>query len=119
MKGFTLIELLAVIVILAIILLIATPMVLGVIDSAKEKAAHSSAVMFVRQIEQQHMMAQYITSQALTLNAGVVDATSVNVSELPDASNITLDAQGRANGTVEYEGFEFTVTAGDVADTAN
>ena len=35
-KGFTLIELLAVIVILAIIALIATPMILGVIDTAKQ-----------------------------------------------------------------------------------
>ena len=37
-KGFTLIELLAVIVILAIIALIATPITLGIINNAKEKA---------------------------------------------------------------------------------
>jgi len=37
-KGFTLIELLAVIVILAIIALIATPIILGVIDKAKRGA---------------------------------------------------------------------------------
>ena len=37
-KGFTLIELLAVIVILAIIALIATPIILGMIDSAKKQA---------------------------------------------------------------------------------
>ena len=40
-KGFTLIELLAVIVILAIIALIATPMILGVIDTAKRGSAES------------------------------------------------------------------------------
>ena len=35
-KGFTLIELLAVIVILAIIALIATPIIIGVIDDARK-----------------------------------------------------------------------------------
>ncbi len=37
-KGFTLIELLAVIVILSIIALIATPMILGVIETTKKGA---------------------------------------------------------------------------------
>ena len=41
-NGFTLIELLAVIIILAVIALIATPIVLNVIDSAKKSAAASS-----------------------------------------------------------------------------
>jgi len=42
-KGFTLIELLAVIIVLAVIALIATPIVLDVIDSAKLKAFEESA----------------------------------------------------------------------------
>ena len=42
-KGFTLVELLAVIVILAIIALIATPLILNVIDNAKKGAAEASA----------------------------------------------------------------------------
>lgn len=42
-KGFTLIELLAVIVILAIIALIATPIVIGVINNAREKSVVNSA----------------------------------------------------------------------------
>ena len=41
-KGFTLIELLAVIVILAIISLIATPIILGMINNAKENAFKES-----------------------------------------------------------------------------
>ena len=42
-KGFTLIELLAVIVILAIIALIATPIVLNIINDAKEESELRSA----------------------------------------------------------------------------
>ncbi|MGE5456475.1 MAG: prepilin-type N-terminal cleavage/methylation domain-containing protein [Ignavibacteriales bacterium] len=42
-KGFTLIELLAVIVILAIIALIASPIIIGLIDDARKSAAANSA----------------------------------------------------------------------------
>ena len=42
-KGFTLVELLAVIVILALIALIATPIILNVINDAKKQAAKDSA----------------------------------------------------------------------------
>ena len=41
-KGFTLIELLAVIVILAIIALIATPVILNIIEDARKSAAERS-----------------------------------------------------------------------------
>ena len=50
-KGFTLIELLAVIVILAIIALIATPMILGIIEKAKKGGAESSALGFIDAVE--------------------------------------------------------------------
>lgn len=50
-KGFTLIELLAVIVILAIIALIATPMILGVIDSSKKGALEASAYGIINAAE--------------------------------------------------------------------
>ena len=50
-KGFTLIESLAVIVILAIIALIATPIVMNVIEGAKEGAAERSAENYLRAVE--------------------------------------------------------------------
>ncbi len=50
-KGFTLIELLAVIVILAIIALIATPIVLNLIDKARKGAAESSAYAYINAAE--------------------------------------------------------------------
>lgn len=50
-KGFTLIELLAVIVILAIIALIATPIVLGIINDARKSSANESAKLIVKNVE--------------------------------------------------------------------
>ena len=52
-KGFTLIELLAVIVILAVISLIATPMILGVIETSKESSAKVSAYGYIDAVEKQ------------------------------------------------------------------
>ena len=42
-RGFTLIELLAVIIVLAVIALIATPVVLNVVENARKEAAKNSA----------------------------------------------------------------------------
>lgn len=51
-NAFTLIELLAVIVILAIIALIATPIILGIINDAKEQSTKRSAELYIDAVEQ-------------------------------------------------------------------
>ena len=68
-KGFTLIELLAVIVILAIIALIATPIVLGIINDAKESSNKQSASFIINAVEQSYNM-------AFALNGGTVPTVS-------------------------------------------
>ncbi len=50
-RGFTLIELLAVIVILAIIALIATPIILSIINDSRESAGLRSAEMYLKGVE--------------------------------------------------------------------
>ena len=52
-KGFTLVELLAVIVILAIIAVIATPIILGVIEKSKKGAVENSALGYTEAVEKQ------------------------------------------------------------------
>ena len=52
-KGFTLIELLAVIVVLAIIALIASPIILNIIESSKKKVAIDSAYGYIEAVELQ------------------------------------------------------------------
>ena len=51
-KGFTLIELLAVIVILAIIALIATPIILNIIGNAKDESNEMSKELYLRAVNQ-------------------------------------------------------------------
>jgi type IV pilus assembly protein PilA len=56
-KGFTLIELLAVIVILAIIALIATPIVLGIIEESRVNTQKVSAGYMIDTVEKAYSMA--------------------------------------------------------------
>ena len=56
-KGFTLIELLAVIVILAIIALIATPIVLGIIEESRVNTQKVSAQYMIDTVEKAYSMA--------------------------------------------------------------
>ena len=51
-KGFTLIELLAVIVILAIIALIATPIILNIISDSREESNKRSVELYASSVEQ-------------------------------------------------------------------
>ena len=88
-KGFTLIELLAVIVILAIIALIATPVIMNAIGSAKQKAFLDSAYGLVKAAELSS--AKQVNEQedngymVFTFNNGVLSSGN---------SNVNLDYKG-------------------------
>ena len=84
-KGFTLIELLAVIVILAIIALIATPVILGIIEDARASANERSAELIKSGIQNAYtswMMANNGSepsglSDFITEKFYTVDSTSI------------------------------------------
>ena len=59
-SGFTLIELLAVIIILAIIALIATPIILNVINNARKGALVESSRAFAKQLEYNQSLGSFI-----------------------------------------------------------
>jgi type IV pilus assembly protein PilA len=61
-KGFTLIELLAVIVILAVIALIATPLIMNVINDAKKNSAKDSAYGYTKAVENAMVTYMYTVS---------------------------------------------------------
>lgn len=87
-KGFTLIELLAIIVILAIIAVITVPLILGIIDEAKEKSAISSVVGYGKAVELAYSHYQLGTDSTLTKPTTGTD--DVTTDELNSGSYIKL-----------------------------
>ena len=77
-KGFTLIELLAVIVILAIIALIATPMILGVVENAKKGAAESSILGYLDAVEKQKIMNDLDSDTENDISDGLYSVSDLN-----------------------------------------
>ena len=105
-SGFTLIELLAVIVILAIIALIATPIILGIINDAKEESNERSVELYASAVR--NAVAAY---QLTGLNApkSFSDLTiqydgdvKCTVQELYEDGSFYLDKCKVNNGTKEY-----------------
>ena len=108
MKGFTLIELLAVIVILAVIALIATPIVLSIINDTKESAVIRSAEMYVGAVENKIMQENMKLGGKLNPKECIVntdgnvtcDGTLLEIEvngDKPDSGLITYD-RGRVTG---------------------
>ena len=92
-KGFTLVELLAVIVILALVALIATPIILNVINDAKKQAAKDSAYGYMDAVE------KYIISSELE-DKSIKDGT-YSVEELN--KKISVKGSTPDNGNIEIE----------------
>lgn len=139
-KGFTLIELLAVIVILAIIALIATPIILSMINNARKSAARSSALGYVESIENYvgfyeakqggisdiagydvAYPASTVTcskasgawSEGCTAFFAAVDKTTKG--KAPDAATDVVIENGKlkANATFTYGSYTYTYTGSD------
>ena len=103
-RGFTLIELLAVIVILAIIALIATPIILGIINDAKEDSEKRSVENYAHAVE-------LAVARVATKQGGVIEEGTYTISNdgkiitSPSGKEITVDYKGEAvtEGTIEVE----------------
>ena len=126
-KGFTLIELLAVIVILAVIALIASPLIMGTITKAKKNAAIDSAYGYIRSMETSigkiHVedASKIMEQDEITFTVSdngqklVTEGASMEVnykgSKPEDGGTITYDKNGRVvRGTLKTSGYTVTIT---------
>lgn len=116
-KGFTLIELLAVIVILAVIALIATPMILGVIDSAKKGAAESSAYGYISALENSTLKDMIDSQGATTLLDGdykvATNGTTVVCTTSATCNSTTINVSYK--GDAPANDGTFTVAGGKIS----
>ena len=111
-KGFTLIELLAVIVVLAVIALIATPIVLSLVNNAKKGAAESSATAYVKAVEN-GIMAKLIKDSSANIKGTFTIASSKNKIVNEAGTEIDVDVKGSlpAQGGTIVIGENGTVTS--------
>ena len=107
-NGFTLIELLAVIVILAIIALIATPLILRYIEQSRKGAAERSTEAAAKAAEVAYM--------ASLMNGGTAttDATALDVKNAPSAGTVAYTNANTETGdvTVTLSGVTFSAYPG-------
>lgn len=109
-KGFTLIELLAVIVILAIIMLIATPRILDIIEDARIGAAKSSAMGYINALEREAMARQLADNDTSLMNATITDPGVVEVrGQRPKEVSIEISNGIVIGGTLQFDSYVFKV----------
>ena len=99
-KGFTLIELLAVIIILAVIALIATPIVLNVIDNARISANKDSVYGLLDSAKLYY--AESLLDENKTLNGNILDKITIT-GRKPDSGFIYINEVGEVNISVMYD----------------
>ena len=102
-KGFTLIELLAVIIILAVIALIATPIVLNVVDNARVEANRDSVYGLLDGAKLYYLEGQLDTNRlGMDGETNLID--KINVSgKRPSGGNVYIDDTGLIALSVVYD----------------
>ena len=114
-KGFTLVELLAVIVILALIALIATPIILNVINDAKKQAAKDSAYGYMDAVEKYIVSSELEDKSIKDGTYSVEELNSMGVSvkgSIPDNGNIEIESKTVKSYDIGIDGY--AVSNGEV-----
>lgn len=120
-KGFTLIELLAVIIILAIVALIATPIILDVVEDARKSAAKSETSMILSGIQSycatEDMKVQMNTLVGQPKCSGKSSITAADVATMVNLGNAEVTdvtvSDGKYTFSVLSNGYKYDV-AGSV-----
>ncbi len=125
-KGFTLIELLAVIIILAIVALIATPIILDVVEDARKSAAKSETSMILSGIQ------SYCATEDMKVQMGSVQAsaakcsgkgsiTAADVATMVNLGNAKVTdvtvSDGKYTFSVLSNGYKYTVTGSVIPES--
>ena len=119
-KGFTLIELLAIIVILAIIAVITVPIILGIIDEAKQKSATNSAYGYKDAINKLYATKLLnnndykMTDKVYTVSELNTEGINVSGKEPDDNSWIEIENNEVKSGCLQFDEYKVDITNGNV-----
>ncbi len=124
-KGFTLIELLAVIVILAIIALIATPIILNIIEDSQKSAATNSAGLYVdgltKKVMSENMSGEFNPSSCTITNGNITcDGETIDYTvdgDKPTSGTITFTNGVVSGYTIVISGYTVTKSGSTVTTT--
>lgn len=112
-KGFTLVELLAVIVILAIILLIAVPNVMGIIENAKKDGFCSTAKLAYKSVEyfklQESDLVNNLSSGESLVITFTADGSEPTVINSSDDTKTSLTTFTNLDGYERFESGAFSI----------
>ena len=110
-RGFTLIELLAVIVILAIIALIATPIVLSIIDETKNNASLRSAEFYLDAVEQSILISELNNKRITDGKYNIIDGDICINNNCADKLIVEIKGEKPSSGTI-------TIQSGKIEDVS-
>ena len=119
-KGFTLIELLAIIVILAIIAVITVPLILGIIDNAKEKAVTDSAYGYKDAVNKLYASKLLdnrdykMEDRVYTISELNTEGLSVSGTEPDSNSWIQIENNNVKSGCLQYDEYKVDITNGNI-----
>ena len=94
-KGFTLIELLAVIVVLAVIALIATPIVLNLVKEAKVGAARESVTSYMKAVENTVLKEMVNGKEVVFCTEYTISGTTLTGKGTECKTPLTVDVSGK------------------------
>ena len=121
-RGFTLIELLAVIVILAIIALIATPIILNMINNARKSAAKSSTYGYIEAIDSNNGFADAEVEGYTKIVDGTYEVSEISVrmkGKAPEGGEVTITQGKVTNADICMNGYNVTYQSGQEAQVGN
>lgn len=104
-KGFTLIELLAVIVILAVIAVISTPIIIGVIDNAKKSSYLDSAYGILDSINNFIIKEEMNGTLSNTYQIDLATNTLNYSGKQPSSGTLLVDKNKNTSITLQYENY--------------
>ena len=119
-NGFTLIELLAIIVILAIIAVITVPLILGIIDNAKEKAVTDSAYGYKDAVNKMYTTKLLnnkdykMEDRVYTISELNTEGVSVSGKEPDSNSWIQIEDNNVKSGCLQFDEYKVDITNGEI-----